>query len=129
MATFLNKKSLIYAASLVLGVVAVAPIIKGVGFDTAVRILQTRDGYIVVDPNSHQRVLVNELALLGDGQDVPSLVKQFGGTLTVSVPQTNTYQAKFRVKSLTKLDRIASKFQKKGVKASYVVVSTPLHDQ
>lgn len=83
------------------------------------------DDDVVVDPKSGQRVLVNQLAILGDGQDVRAIVAEHGGTITVAVPETDTYQAKFKVRSLKQLDAIAKKLQARGLKTQYVLVTTP----
>jgi hypothetical protein len=80
------------------------------------------DDEVVIDPKSGQRVLVNQLAILGEGQDVRAIVAEYGGTITVAVPETDTYQAKFPVRSLKQLDIIARKLRKRGLKTQYVVV-------
>ena len=79
----------------------------------------------VIDPKSGQRVLVNQLAILGEGQDVRTIVAEYGGTITIAVPETDTYQAKFPVRSLKQLDAIAKKLQKRGLKTQYVLVTKP----
>lgn len=80
------------------------------------------DDEVVVDPQSGQRVLVNQLAILGEGQDVRAIVAEHDGVITVAVPETDTYQAKFPVRSLKQLDAIAWKLQRRGLKTQYVVV-------
>ena len=79
----------------------------------------------VIDPKSGQRVLVNQLAILGEGQNVRVIVAEYGGTITIAVPETDTYQAKFPVRSLKHLDAIAKKLQKRGLKTQYVLVTKP----
>src|SRR5690242_10185373 len=83
------------------------------------------DDDVVVDPKSGQRVLVNQLAILGEGQDVRRIVAECGGTITVAVPETDTYQAKFPVRSLKQLDAVARKLQRRGLKTQYVIVTKP----
>lgn len=81
---------------------------------------------VVVEPESGQLVLVNELAILASGQDVSSLIADFGGEITVAVPQTDTYQVRFPVSCLAELDAIAAKLEQQGVRAQYVMLGGPL---
>jgi hypothetical protein len=120
---FFSRRVASYARGFTLAFLALALIASSNNLAAPQRRAQNRN--VVIDPKSGQRVLVNELAILAIGQDIPSIVKEFGGVLTVSVPETNTYQARFPVKSLNKLERIAKKFQKRGVKTLYVVVMNP----
>ena len=60
-----------------------------------------------------QWVLANELVILASGQDVQSLVAEFGGEITLYVQETDSYQVKFPVSSLEELDVIADKLRKK----------------
>lgn len=71
--------------------------------------------------------IVNELVILNSGQDVKSLVNEFGGEITISVPETDTYQVRFPVSSLAELDAIADKLRKKenGIKVVHVFVIPP----
>ena len=81
---------------------------------------------VVVEPESGQLVLVNELAILASGQDVGSLVSDFGGEIVLGVPQTDTYQVRFPVSSLAELDIIAAMLEQQGVRAQYVLLGEPL---
>ncbi len=74
-----------------------------------------------------QWVLVNELVILESGQDVQSLIAEFGGEITFSVPETDSYQVKFPVSSLEELDVIADKLRKKekGIQVLHVFLIPP----
>jgi hypothetical protein len=85
----------------------------------------SKDDRVVVDPKSKQRVFVDELVIFAEGKDVASIVAEYDGVITISVPQTETYQARFRVKSLRELDAVASKLRKRGLKVQYVIVRKP----
>ena len=92
-------------------------------------VLASADDDVVVDPKSGQRVLVNQLAILGEGQDVPAIVAEYGGTITIAVRETDTYQARFPVRSLKQLDAIAKKLQKRGLRTQYVFVTRVSHGE
>lgn len=80
----------------------------------------------VVQETSGQWVLVNELAILS-GQDVELLIEEYGGEVTVSVPETGSYQVKFPVSSLEELDIIADKLRAKqsSIQVIHVFVIKP----
>ena len=70
-----------------------------------------------------QWVLVDELVILGEGlQNIPQLVKEFGGEVTVAVTETATYQVKFPVSNLSELGLIEKKLKEKGVRTFKVIV-------
>ena len=47
---------------------------------------------VVMEPGeSGQWVSVNELTILASGQDIESLVAEFGGEITLSIPELDTY--------------------------------------
>lgn len=77
---------------------------------------------VVVEPEGGQLVLVNELAILASGHDVSAIVAGLGGEITIAVPKTDTYQARFAVSSLAELDAIAAKLEQRGLRAQYVIV-------
>ncbi len=106
-----------------LGLAAVILAAHGLVLCTSSPLGVSADDDVVVDPKSGQRVLVNQLAILGEGQDVRKIVAEYGGTITVAVPETDTYQAKFPVRSLKQLDAVAKKLQKRGLKTQYVTVT------
>lgn len=97
--------------------------ILGLGLLSTLRV--SADDDVVIDPKSGQRVLVNQLAILGEGKDVRNIVAECGGTITIAVPETDTYQAKFPVRSLKQLDAVAKKLQQQGLKTQYVIVTKP----
>ena len=80
---------------------------------------------VVKEPESGQWVLVNELVILSSGQDIPLLIEQFRGKITLSVTETNSYQVRFPVSNLDELNMIRRALEKKGVKAVYAIVRRP----
>ena len=88
------------------------------------RVTKLKDN-VVIDPESGQKVLANELVVLDSGQDVESLVKEYGGKITVKVEETETYQVKFPVSDLNDLNIIADKLRRKGVEVTHVIVMNP----
>lgn len=85
----------------------------------------SQDKHAVIDPKTKQRVLVNELVIFAEGKDVASIVVEYDGVITIAVPETDTYQARFPVKSLKELDLIARKLRKRGLKVQYAIVRKP----
>ena len=85
-----------------------------------------REKDIVVDPTSGQPVLVNELVILGgSSEEVTDAVRRLGGRITVAVPETESYQARFPVHNLTELDTIADQLKGGGFQAIYVILVGP----
>lgn len=80
---------------------------------------------VVVDPDTGQWVVVNELTILASGQDVASLVTQYGGQIVLSVSQTGTYQVRFPVSDLNQLKAIKKDLEKKGVQVILAIVLRP----
>jgi hypothetical protein len=68
---------------------------------------------------------MNELAILASGQDVATIVREFDGEITVSVPQTDTYQVKFPVSDLEELNEIARELEERGLRAQHVIIMRP----
>jgi hypothetical protein len=110
-------KTLIVLGGLVLAAV--------VGVSVTRPALVSNDKHVVIDPKSKQRVLVNELVIFSEGKDVASIVAEYNGVVTVVVRDTDTYQARFPVKSLNQLDVIADKLRKRGLKVQYAIVRKP----
>ncbi len=83
--------------------------------------------HVVKLPESETWALDNELVILASGRDVESLVREFGGEITISVPETDTYQVKFPVSTLEELNAIADKLRKKesGIRVIYAFVMRP----
>lgn len=74
-----------------------------------------RAGHVVIDPESGQKVLTNELTILGSGEDIGSLIKPYRGEITASIKETDTYQIRFPVSNLDQLKVIQSKLRQKGL--------------
>jgi len=107
---------------IVLGAFAVPAII---GLGSSKPAFCSKDDHVVVDPKTKQRVLVNELVIFGEGKVVASIVAEYDGVITIAVPETDTYQARFRVKSLKELDTVARKLRGRGLKVQYALVRKP----
>src|ERR1051325_1062848 len=95
---------------IVLGVLVLAAV---VGASVTRPALFSKDKRVVIDPKSKQRVLVDELVIFSDSKDVASIVAEYNGVVTIAVRETDTYQARFPVKSLNQLDVIADKLRKR----------------
>jgi hypothetical protein len=84
---------------------------------------------VVVDPESGQWILKNELAILASGgQDVKyveTIVAEFNGEITVRITETGTYQVKFPVSNLDELNAIKSKLNGRGLKTLHAIVLRP----
>ena len=108
--------------------VVVVALVGGYFFLSQKSVTQWPPDNVVMEPGeSGQWVLVNELVILASGQDIKSLVAEFGGEITVSVPETDTYQVKFSVSTLEDLDIIAGKLQEKerGIQVIHSIVMEP----
>jgi hypothetical protein len=83
----------------------------------------------VLDPESGQWVLKDELILVLEGQDVNQLVAEFGGEITFAVPEGDTYQVRFPVSNLAELERIHSELEERGIVAARaILLNTPSPD-
>lgn len=51
---------------------------------------------VVLDPESGQYVLYNELTILASGENVEAIVAEFKGEIVLHVKETDTYQVRFR---------------------------------
>jgi hypothetical protein len=61
---------------------------------------------IFIEPRSGQPMLKDELVILTSGADILSVIKDYKGVITVSVPETGTYSVRFPVSSIDELNRI-----------------------
>lgn len=77
---------------------------------------------VVELPGTGILVYENRLSILGSGQDIQTIVKEFGGEITLSIPETDTYEARFPVSSLMELDEIKNQLNVRGVEADYSIV-------
>jgi hypothetical protein len=84
-----------------------------------------RDGSadnIVVDPESGQYVLNDELTILASDEDIEGIVMEFDGKIVTHVRETDTYQVKFPVKNLRELKKIRIALESKGLIVYYSFV-------
>lgn len=79
------------------------------------------------DDETSQDFLPRELAILGSGNrdQVVDAVARFGGTITVEVPQTETYQASFPITTLQELIEIRDALRGEGLSATLVPTIDP----
>jgi hypothetical protein len=80
---------------------------------------------VVLDPESGQYVIFNELTILASGEDVEAIVAEFNGEIVSHIQETDTYQVRFPVKDLDELRQIRTALESKGLTAYYSVVIIP----
>lgn len=70
-------------------------------------------------------VYVNRLTILGSGQDVEEIVKEFDEKVIFSIPETTTYEVEFPVSSLNELGQIKGQLEQRGIQAIFSAVLQP----
>ncbi len=89
---------------------------------------KTNKDRIVIDPESGQFMLNDELVILNSDADINAVIKKYNGIITFSVPETSTYQVRFPVSSYGELSDIKDRLnnENKGkLSASYVLLIMP----
>ena len=80
---------------------------------------------VVLDPESGQYVLYDELTILTSGEDIEAILSEFNGEIVSSIQETDTYQVRFPVKDLNELRQIRIALESKGITAYYSIVLIP----
>lgn len=108
-----------------IGLLLILITLLALGIFTFLRYSKTPNN-VVIDPESRQKILVNELIILAsDKEKVSKIVKEFNGETTISVTETGTYQVKFPVNNLAELNIIMGKIINSGIKVQHVLVLEP----
>jgi hypothetical protein len=80
---------------------------------------------VVIDPESGQYVLYNELTILASGENIEAIVAEFKGKIVLHVKETDTYQVSFPVKDFGELKQVREALKSKGLTVYYSVVIIP----
>jgi hypothetical protein len=80
---------------------------------------------VVIDPESGQYVLYNELTILASGENIEAIVAKFKGKIVLHIKETDTYQVSFPVKDLGELKQVREALKSKGLTVYYSVVIIP----
>lgn len=108
-----NKKLLVGVVVIVLAIVAGLYAYLFNSTSDNYRKPDTLETINVVRDSDGQLLIGDQLVILASSQDVRPAIKELGGTITIFVKETNTYQVRFPVKSLEELDLVAKKLKEK----------------
>lgn len=72
-----------------------------------------------------QKMLAKELVVFSE-KDLKIVQEEFGGVVTVEIPETETYQVRFPVSNYDELMEIQRQLQERGIKVSRVFLTDPL---
>lgn len=84
---------------------------------------------IVVDPDSGQKVLKDELTILTSGHDINQLIAPYNGSIRNQVKETSSYQVKFPISDLKQLKDIKASIEESGASVMLSIVLHPNNDQ
>lgn len=80
---------------------------------------------VVIDPETAQYVLFNELTILASGENVEALVAEFNGEIVLHVKETDTYQVQFPVEDFEELKQIRIDLESRGLTVYFSTVIIP----
>ena len=83
------------------------------------------EGDVMEDPKTGARIVKDSLVILASGQNINELIKEFDGTITLNVKETDTYRVKFPVKNFQELEEIRTKLEARGLTVVYDPVIDP----